>query len=260
MLALRKTAASLGLLVALGAGPALAATDGYMISNLNLRSGPGTDYPVVVTMPAGDLVTIYGCISDWSWCDIDWRRYRGWAAGDYLQVMYRQQRQPIISYGADLDVPFLSFSIGSYWNDHYRRRNFYGQMQRYRSEGVGPPPPPPPGFPPPPHGKRPPRHDNSNGNPPPPPPGSPPPPHHDYVQPPVNGNPPLLPNTGNPPSHKGKLKGPPTNFGRPPKELHVNPPPNTSNPPKGKFHKLPPPKGTAPQCPKGQHFVNGACQ
>jgi len=129
----RKTLLALGVLAAaaLSAAPAAAADHGYVTANLNLRAGPGTDYPVVATMQAGSGVTIYGCLSGWTWCDIDWRGNRGWAAGSYLQVMYRDRRQPITSYGSYIGLPFVTFSVGSYWGDHYRHRRFYDQLPRW---------------------------------------------------------------------------------------------------------------------------------
>ena len=80
-------------------------------------------------MRGGDSVTIYGCMSRWSWCDIGWHGYRGWAAGQYLQVDYHQRRRPITSYGHYYDVPSIGFSIGTYWNRHYHDRSFFGEME-----------------------------------------------------------------------------------------------------------------------------------
>lgn len=146
----RKTMLALGVLAAaaLGAGPAAAADHGYVTANLNLRAGPGGNYPVVATMQAGSGVTIYGCLSGWTWCDVDWRGYRGWAAGSYLQVVYRNRRGPITSYGTYIGLPFIAFSVDSYWRDHYRHRRFYDQLPRWtghRPHGPqgGPPSEPP---------------------------------------------------------------------------------------------------------------------
>jgi uncharacterized protein YraI len=134
MMNFRNAVAGLGVLAAttLGAGAAMAATPAYVTISLNLRAGPGTDYPVVATMAAGSGVTIYGCLSGWSWCDIGWDGYRGWAAGSYLQVLYQQRRYPIYSYGYRVRVPFITFNIGTYWDRHYHHRRFYRDMSRYR--------------------------------------------------------------------------------------------------------------------------------
>ncbi len=253
----RNLVAGLGLLAAssLGAGSAAAATvsHGFVTTSLHLRAGPGTNYPVVTTMRSGDRVSIYGCLSGWNWCDIGWHGYRGWAAGRYLQVTYRSHRRPISSYGHYLGLPFLSFSIGSYWGDHYRDRRFYRDRSRY-DHHRGNRPPPHNGRPPhnggPPHDGRPPH----NGGPP-----------HDG-RPPHNGRPPhdgRPPHNGGPrhdkgPRHDGGFphngrpphSGPPPHAGRPP---HNGTPPHMGRPPR----KGPPNAGN---CLPGQKRVHGVCQ
>jgi uncharacterized protein YraI len=212
-----------------GASAASAADSGYLTANLNLRAGPGFDYPVVATMSAGSGVTIYGCLSGWSWCDIDWQGNRGWAAGSYLQVMYHNYRRPITTYGVDLGLPFVTFSFDSYWNDHYRSRGFYQQRSHFDHM---PPPKGQQGGPPP-----------SNGN----PPGNNNPPHH-YKPTNNNNN-----NFGNNP---GNNNPPP-----PPKNDHkFNPqgPQGGNNPPNGGPQGNGP--GKHPGCPPGQKFMNGSCQ
>jgi len=41
----------------------------YPITNVNLRAGPGTEYPIILTVPADAPVTILGCLPDYTWCD-----------------------------------------------------------------------------------------------------------------------------------------------------------------------------------------------
>jgi uncharacterized protein YraI len=240
MLTFRNAVAGLGLIAVatLGAGPAFAAPPihGYVTTGLNLRAGPSTSYPAVVTMRGGDPVTIYGCLSGWSWCDIDWHGNRGWAAGQYLQVTYRQHRQPILSYGRYFNVPSLSFSIGTYWNQHYHGRGFYGQMQHFGGKG-----PNQPHINQPPKGPLPTMGNPSYGSP------------HGMNQPHMNG--PHM----NPPPKGQAPKGPLPTMGNPPN----GPQPHMNQPPQGNW-----PKGagsgnnhrTPDRCPPGQHRVNGACQ
>ncbi len=145
MLKLRNAAVGLGLLAAvvMGTGAAMAASavQGYTTASVNLRAGPSTSYPVVAAMGAGDRVTIYGCLSGWTWCDIDWKGARGWAAGRYLEVLYEQQRRPVPSYGQYLGLPALTFGIGSYWQQHYGNRSFFSDMQRYQGSDAEHKPP-----------------------------------------------------------------------------------------------------------------------
>lgn len=53
-------------------------------ANLNMRTGPGTGFPVVATAPRGGGVTIFGCTPDRSWCDAAFANARGWVAARYL--------------------------------------------------------------------------------------------------------------------------------------------------------------------------------
>ena len=116
------------------AAGAAEAAPGYATANVNLRAGPGTQYPIVAVLHAGDPVEINGCISSWTWCDVEWRGYRGWAAGSSLQVLYQQRRGPITLYGRYLGIPFLGFSIESYWNNHYRSRPFYNKLPNFEKK------------------------------------------------------------------------------------------------------------------------------
>ena len=52
--------------------------------DLNLRVGAGTDYGIITTIPSGVAVTVYGCTSGYSWCDVEWDGYRGWVYSRYL--------------------------------------------------------------------------------------------------------------------------------------------------------------------------------
>ncbi|GGB38384.1 hypothetical protein GCM10011316_08050 [Roseibium aquae] len=67
--------------------PALAQTRpaiAYTTADLNMRAGPGTNYPVLTTLPRGAGVTIFGCTADYGWCDAAFTTARGWVSGRYL--------------------------------------------------------------------------------------------------------------------------------------------------------------------------------
>ncbi|WFE90494.1 SH3 domain-containing protein [Roseibium porphyridii] len=61
-------------------GPAIA----YTTANLNMRAGPGTNYPVITTVPYGGAVTVFGCTANFSWCDAAFANTKGWVSGRYL--------------------------------------------------------------------------------------------------------------------------------------------------------------------------------
>jgi hypothetical protein len=53
---------------ALVAGPAMAVTAYSPTGHLNVRSGPGFQYPVVNQIQANTPAQITGCVTDYSWC------------------------------------------------------------------------------------------------------------------------------------------------------------------------------------------------
>ena len=132
MSSLRNVIAGLGALMAatLAVGVVQAAP-GYVTASVNLRAGPNASYPVVAVMHAGDLVEIYGCINGFAWCDIDWSNNRGWTDGAYLQMVYQDHRESIITYGGVLGVPFIGFDVDTYWNSYYHDRPFFNKLQRF---------------------------------------------------------------------------------------------------------------------------------
>ncbi|WP_424134415.1 SH3 domain-containing protein [Roseomonas chloroacetimidivorans] len=134
------------LLLALAA-PASAAP-GFATGNVNLRAGPGTNYPQVTVVPAGAPVEIFGCLEGYSWCDVGFGQVRGWVSSNYLQNLYESRRVPLVEYAPRVGVPIIAFSFGDYWGSHYRGRPWYADRDRWG----GPPPraafrgPPPPGW------------------------------------------------------------------------------------------------------------------
>jgi uncharacterized protein YraI len=53
----------------------------------NMRSGPGTNFPLVVSIPAGATGLIVGQCrapqdgrSNSPWCQVQWRNHSGWAS------------------------------------------------------------------------------------------------------------------------------------------------------------------------------------
>lgn len=107
------------------------AADGYVTGNVNLRAGPDSDYPSVVMLSAGTPVAINGCVDRWSWCDVSAQDNRGWIAGNFLQEEYQGQRVLISDYGVRIGVPIVSFVFGTYWDEHYRHRPWYGQRRHW---------------------------------------------------------------------------------------------------------------------------------
>jgi uncharacterized protein YraI len=109
---------------------ASASAPGYVTTNLNVRAGPGTQFPALAVFPAGSRLTVHGCTRNVGWCDVTGRGVRGWVSGAYLEILHERRRvRP--RHGYDYGLPTITFSIGRYWDDHYRDRHWHRDRSRY---------------------------------------------------------------------------------------------------------------------------------
>jgi uncharacterized protein YraI len=69
---------SLGLF---GTGTAFAA-EAYTATDLNVRTGPGTEFDRIGTLPADSGVDVIDCAD--GWCLVRGRGLRGWVSANYL--------------------------------------------------------------------------------------------------------------------------------------------------------------------------------
>lgn len=112
--------------------PAAAQTmRGYVSGPTRLYSGPLRDYPSIRILRRGTTVNVQGCLRDWTWCDVTYRGERGWVAGNALRVSYGGRRRGL---AANMGIGITTFSFGTYWDNHYQGRRFYGQRQRWQSQ------------------------------------------------------------------------------------------------------------------------------
>lgn len=170
-------------------GVTFAQSQAYTNAPVSVFAGPAGDYPVVAQLPGGQPVAVMGCVSGYSWCDVELPNLRGWVYAGSLNYPYQGSNVPLLSYGTAIGLPIVTFSIGAYWGSHYRDRSWYNNESRWEHHA---PPPPGRGGPPPGHGGPPPGH------------GGPPPGHG-----------------GPPPGHGGP---PPGQHGGPPQQQHGGPP------------------------------------
>ena len=116
--------------VVLPLSPALARVmTGYTVRPTEILSGPDGDYPTVRDLGPDSRLTVYGCLNDWSWCDVSYRYDRGWIAGEDIAVTYQGRRRAITPY---IGLGVLSFMFGTYWDNHYRGRPFYSDRPRWQ--------------------------------------------------------------------------------------------------------------------------------
>jgi uncharacterized protein YraI len=86
---------------------------------VNVRAGPDRSFPVVTPLNPNTPVHIFGCLSGWVWCDVASGRSRGWVQSSYLNSFFRDR------------TPVITFSVESYWDEHYRRRPWYSQRSKW---------------------------------------------------------------------------------------------------------------------------------
>lgn len=129
--------AGVGMIV-LGAGfwqaPAMAQAprpNGYPITNVNLRAGPGTYYPVITVVPTHAPISILGCLGDYMWCDVLFGGNRGWMRSIYLKKWYQGYYYSLGDYAPRLGLRVVSFDINRYWDAYYRDRPFYRERARW---------------------------------------------------------------------------------------------------------------------------------
>lgn len=64
--------------------PASAATLATATTSLNIRTGPGPEYPVVGAIPDRGQATVTGCIQGSLWCQVTYNGKQGWAYSQYM--------------------------------------------------------------------------------------------------------------------------------------------------------------------------------
>jgi uncharacterized protein YraI len=96
-------------LLALPAAPALAQS-AFTVADLNMRTGPSTQYPVIVVVRRGSPVQLHSCTQGSTWCHVTHRGATGWVSGRYLEfgrpvAPRRGGIFPFISHERDFDAP-----------------------------------------------------------------------------------------------------------------------------------------------------------
>lgn len=77
------------------------AYSGYTTGNVNMRTGPGTGYARITTLPAGAAINVVYC--DGSWCHVRVGRLQGWVSASY--VSGRSYRPPVVILPPIFDFP-----------------------------------------------------------------------------------------------------------------------------------------------------------
>jgi uncharacterized protein YraI len=87
-------------------GQAMAAK-AYATTHLNIRSGPGEQYPIVGEMRWNSHGEVDGCVADYSWCHISTANGIGWAAAHYLIENTSRGTETLEKFGAQSGIPVV---------------------------------------------------------------------------------------------------------------------------------------------------------
>lgn len=82
--------AALSGIILVGMAGAAFAAPAIATSNVNVRSGPGTNYQAINTLLRGDRVDVEGCQA--GWCYVDGHGVEGWVSWRYLAESSRPSR------------------------------------------------------------------------------------------------------------------------------------------------------------------------
>jgi uncharacterized protein YraI len=98
-----------GVILASTAGLARAEMAATTMTDLDVRSGPGPQYPAVGTATRGSEAMLDGCLEGSRWCRIDVNGMRGWVYAQYLSV--EQDGGPVVveQHSTDLGVPVVTY-------------------------------------------------------------------------------------------------------------------------------------------------------
>ncbi|MCT7376490.1 DUF1236 domain-containing protein [Chelativorans salis] len=77
---------------------AAAQVEATATADLNLRTGPGTGYPVVDVIRSSEQVIINGCDEGGSWCSVNHAGVEGWAYSGYLATEQAMEVMPRTTY------------------------------------------------------------------------------------------------------------------------------------------------------------------
>jgi uncharacterized protein YraI len=115
------------------------AQNAYTARPMNVRAGPNRDYPLVAQLDAGTPLDVHGCLDGWSWCDVSFEGNRGWMYGGGIYFEDNGDNVWLYSYGPQVGLPIITFSLDTYWGQYYRGRPWYAQRDTWAHRNFPPP-------------------------------------------------------------------------------------------------------------------------
>jgi len=112
-----------GMLLAMS-GTALADTPVSAVADLNVRAGPGPQYPVIGVLAAGQSATLSGCIENSKWCTIAEAGGKGWVYSDYVTADFSGSRVVVTRRPVDAGIAVVEPPV----DDIYGNENYTGAI------------------------------------------------------------------------------------------------------------------------------------
>lgn len=78
-------------------------------TDLNIRSGPGPQYPVVGAITVDGQATLNGCLEGSKWCQVSFNGAEGWAYSDYLLADNSGVEVVVTERPAQMEVPVVTY-------------------------------------------------------------------------------------------------------------------------------------------------------
>lgn len=78
-------------------------------TDLNVRSGPGPQYPVIGVIGVDEQATLMGCVDGSMWCQVDAGGVAGWAYSDYLIGDNSGVEVVVTKRPAEMEVPVVVY-------------------------------------------------------------------------------------------------------------------------------------------------------
>ena len=94
-------------------GSAYAQTAVTATSDLNIRSGPGPQYPVVGVIDVDGQAGLEGCLEGSKWCRVSYNGVDGWAYSDYLIADYSGREIIVTQRPPEAEIPVIEYEGSS---------------------------------------------------------------------------------------------------------------------------------------------------
>lgn len=93
------------------------AQPGRLSDETYLRSGPGTNFPIIATLTSFEDVEVSACTNQWVWCEVQTQNLKqGWIMSSYLGL---PNYGPVATFGAKVGIPLIEYTQNNTGNAAY---------------------------------------------------------------------------------------------------------------------------------------------